>query len=116
MEVSKRFLHDRVALALMTVISILVVVGVSIILLRFDPARSTTTIVAYRQNNFSYSPGRPIDIYAIAIFMLLISVTSVILSARIYPIRRSISIFILGTTVFLLILAAIVANSIILKQ
>lgn len=116
MELSKKFLHDRAVLGLLTLISILVVIGVSIVLLRFDAARSTTTIVAYRQNDFSYVPGKPIDIYSLAVFMVMISLAAAIISSRIYAIRRSAAIFLLGSTVFLLVLAAIVANSIILKQ
>ena len=116
MEISKKFLHDRIVLSLVTIISILVVIGVSIVFLRFDAARSSTTIVAYRQNNFSYVPGKPTDVYSLAIFMIFIATAAVLLSARIYPIRRSLALFVLGSTVFLLVLSAIVANSIILKQ
>ena len=116
MELSKKFLHDRLVLGMVTLISVLVVIGVSIVFLRFDAARSTTTIIAYRQNNFSYVPGKPIDIYSLAIFMILIAAAAVLLSARIYPIRRSLALFLLGSTIFLLILSAVVANAIILKQ
>ena len=65
MEVPKKFLHDRLVLLLITLISILVVIGVSIVLLRFDVSRNPTTIVAYRPNvtGTQYLSGKPIDIY-----------------------------------------------------
>lgn len=116
MEQTKKYLHDRLVLSLITLIAILVVIGVSVVLLRFDAVRSSTTIVAYRQNSFSYVSGKPIDIYSLAAFMVVISVGSVATSARVYPVRRSVALFLLASTIFLLILSAIVSNSIILKQ
>jgi len=43
---------------------------------------------------------KPIDTYSLAAYMLLIAAAAIVLAARIYPIRRSISIFLLGSTVF----------------
>ena len=116
MESTRKFLHDRVVLGLVTLMAILLVIGVSIVLLRYDAANSSVSIVGYRQNSISIVSGKPIDIYSLAIFMLLISAGGVVLANRVYPIRRSVAIFLLGSTVFLLILSAIVANSLILKQ
>ena len=118
MEISKKFLHDRLVLLLITAVSILLVIGVSIVLLRFDLSKNPTTIVAYRPNisGASYQSGKPIDIYSLAIFMVLISAGGVILGARTYALRRSIAIFLLGSTILLLILATRVAWSIISLQ
>jgi hypothetical protein len=49
-EIPKKFLHDRIVLLLITLMAVLVVVGVSVVLLRFDVSRNPTTIVAYRPN------------------------------------------------------------------
>ncbi len=118
MEQSKKFLHDRLVLLLITVVAILLVMGVSVVLLRFDVSKNPTTIVAYRPNisGASYLSGKPIDIYSLVVYMLLISVTGVILGARTYVVRRSISIFMLSSTIFLLILATRVAWSILSLQ
>jgi NADH:ubiquinone oxidoreductase subunit 6 (subunit J) len=118
MEAPKRFLHDRVVLLMVTVIAILVVIGVSIVLLRFDPSKNPTTTVAYRQNvaGINYQSGKPIDIYSLALFMLLISAGSVYLSSRIYAIRRMAAVFLLASTIFLLILASRVSWSLISLQ
>ena len=116
MEQSQKYWHDRIVLGLITLIAFLVVIGVSVVLLRFDAAKSSTTIVAYRQNSFSYVSGKPIDIYSLAAFMVLISVGAVATSARVYPVRRPVALFLLASTVFLLVLSTIVSNSIILKQ
>ena len=118
MDIPKKFLHDRVVLLLMTIIAVLVVVGVSIVLLRFDVSRNPTTVVAYRPNvsGTQYLSGKPIDIYSLAIFMILNSVIAIVISARVYEVKKPAAMFMLGSTVFLLILSTIVANSLISIQ
>lgn len=118
MESPKKFLHDRLVLLFITTIAVLVVVGVSLVLLRFDVSRNPTTIVAYRPNvsGTQYISGKPIDIYSLAIFMVAISAAAIIISARVYEVKRHAALFMLGSTVFLLILSIIVANSLISIQ
>jgi hypothetical protein len=98
--------------------AILVVIGVSVVLLRFDVSRNPTTIVAYRPNvsGTQYISGKPIDIYSLAVFMIFTSAAAVIISSRIYIANRYATLFILGSTILLLILATIVANSLISIQ
>jgi hypothetical protein len=117
-EIPKKFLHDRLVLLLVTAMAILVVMGVSLVLLRFDVSRNPTTIVAYRPNvsGTQYISGKPIDIYSLAIFMILTSAAAVIISSRVYRAKRYAALFLLSATIFLLILSAIVANSLISIQ
>lgn len=118
MEIPKKYLHDRLVLGLLTLVSLLLVIGVSVVLLRFDISKNPTTIVAYRPNisGVSYQSGKPIDIYSLALFMAAMAVGSVILSAHVYSVRRYVAIFILASCAFLLFLATIVANSLISLQ
>src|SRR5438270_12851423 len=113
MEIPKKFLHDRLVLLLITLMAILVVIGVSVVLLRFDSSRNPTTIVAYRPNvtGTQYLSGKPIDIYSLAVFMIMTSGAAIIISSRIYSSKRPAALFLLGSTIFLLILSTIVANS-----
>jgi hypothetical protein len=117
-ESPKKFTHDRLVLLLITIISVLVVIGVSIVLLRFDVSRNPTTIVSYRPNitGTQYISGKPIDIYSLALFMILTSVGAVFISSKIYEFKRPAAMFLLASTVFLLIVSAIVANSLISIQ
>jgi hypothetical protein len=117
-EIPKKFLHDRMVLLLITVLSILVVIGVSVVLLRFDLSRNPTTIVSYRPNvsGNQYISGKPIDIYSMAIFMIVTSAAAIVISARVYIAKRPAAIFLLSSTIFLLILSTIVANSLISIQ
>ncbi len=118
MDIPKKFLHDRLVLLLITVIAGLVVIGVSIVLLRFDVSRNPTTVVAYRPNvsGTQYLSGKPIDIYSLAIFMIFTSVAAIIISSRIYVVKKPAALFLLSSTVFLVILSMIVANSLISIQ
>ena len=118
MENSNKYLHDRLVLLFITIISVLVVVGVSLVLLRFDVSRNPTTIVAYRPNvsGTQYISGKPIDIYSLALFMILISAAAIVISSRVYEVKHKAAYFLLGSTVFLLLLSTIVANSLISIQ
>jgi hypothetical protein len=118
MELPKKYLNDRVILLLLTLLAILVVIGVSLVVMRFDPSRNPTTTIAYRPSitGTQYQSGRPLDIYLLAVFMILTSAVALILSIRTYHIRRFVSVFILASTVFLLILAIRVSNSLISLQ
>lgn len=118
MEVPRKFLHDRLVLLLITVMAILVVLGVSIVLLRFDVARNPTTIVAYRPNvsGTQYLSGKPIDIYSLAVFMIFTPAAAILISSRIYRAKRYAALFMLSSTIFLLIISTIVANSLISIQ
>lgn len=118
MESSKKFFHDRVVLLLTAAIAVVLVVGVSMILFRFDVSKNPTTIVAWRPNisGASYQSGKPIDIYAMAVFMGVAALAALILGIRTYHIKRYISLFVLGSSLFLLILATIVSNALISLQ
>lgn len=118
MELSKKFLHDRLILLLITLVTILLVIGVSLVLLRFDLSKNPTTIVSYRPNisGASYQSGKPIDIYSLAAFMLLSAAASIVLSVRVYAARRAVAVFILASCVLLLLMATIVANALISLQ
>ncbi|OGL34749.1 hypothetical protein A3F65_00025 [Candidatus Saccharibacteria bacterium RIFCSPHIGHO2_12_FULL_47_16b] len=118
MEPTRRFFHDRLVLLLTAVIAVMLVVGVSLILFRFDVSKNPTTIVAWRPNvsGASYQSGKPIDIYAMAVFMALTALAAIVLGARTYQIKHYIAIFVLGSSLLLLVLTTIVANALISLQ
>jgi hypothetical protein len=118
MEIPKKFLQDKTVLLLVTLIALLLVIGVSVVFLRFDVSKNPTTVVAYRPNisGASYQSGRPIDIYSMAIYIIFTAFAGVFLSTRIYKVRHSLAIFMLSSTALLLFLATIVSNSLISLQ
>ncbi len=115
MQIPKKFFRDRLVLLLLTVLAALMAAGVSLVLLKFDISKNPITIVAFRPNIIgnNYVSGRPIDIYSLALFMVLTSVGAALLSAHVYEVRRYLSVFILASSVLLLVLSVIVANSLI---
>jgi hypothetical protein len=98
--------------------SVLAVIGISIVMIRFDASRNPTTTVAYRPNitGSQYQSGKPIDIYILALFMLVTAIVAVIISNRVYYLRRSLALFMLGSANFLLIISIVVANALISLQ
>jgi hypothetical protein len=118
MQPSKRYLHDRVILIFLTIIAILVVIGVSSVLLRFDASQNSTTIAGYRPNlsSSTYVSGNALDIYELPLFMILISAIGIILSVRLFRIARDASLFMLASTTFLLVISIITANALIALQ
>lgn len=118
MEISKKFLHDRLVLLLITALATLTAIGVSTVLIRFDVSKNPTTTAAYRQNlvGIYYQSGKPIDIYALAIFMIFSAAAAVVLAYRTYNLRKQISVMLLAMSNFLVILAIIIANALISIQ
>lgn len=118
MDTSRKFLHDRLVLVLVTLVAGLSAIGVSSVLVRFDVSKNPTTTAAYRQNlvGIYYQSGKPIDIYSLAIFMIITALAGIVLGYRVYGLRRHISIFLLAAANFLLLLAIIVANALISIQ
>jgi hypothetical protein len=114
----KKFLHDRTVLLLITLIALVLVIGVAVVLLRFDASKNPTTTVAYRPSiaGSQYQSGKPIDIYSMAVYMVITAIGGVFLSARIYAIRHALSIFMLSSTALLLIFAIRVSWSLINLQ
>lgn len=115
MEKKRGFLHDRLVLALVTLVALFLTIGVLSILIRFDISKNPTTIISH-SNVYGDKAGKPIDIYSLAFFMVIIAAAGVIIGQKIYGLRRSMSIFLLSSTNFLLLLAIRVSWSIINKQ
>jgi len=118
MEDTKNFLRDRLVLLLVTVTAVLLAIGVLSVLIRFDVTKNPTIVVAYRPNvsGSAYESGKSIDIYSLAIFMILTAATGVGLSAKVYRLRRSMAVLVLAATGFLLLLSVIVANALVSLQ
>ena len=118
MEKNRHFLHDRLVLLLVTISAILLAIGVLSVLVRYDISKNPTTIVAYRPNisGSSYVSGKPIDIYSLAFFMVIVAAAGSLLAYKTHGLRRSIAVFILSSTNFLLLLSIIVANALISLQ
>lgn len=118
MELPKKYLHDRLVLLLITVNAFLMVVTTILILLRLGGSQTAGYFVQYRENLGlnAYKVGGASGLVAFIVFALFILVFHTLISVRIYPQRRDVSIVVLAMATLLLSLALIVSNALLVLR
>lgn len=118
MAVQKRFFHDKLVLLLLSVNSFLVALIALLVLLRIDGGKTTGYIVQYRSNLGlgAFKTGNSAELIAFVAFALLIYILHTALSRRIYSLRRHLSVGILALCSFLLVMAIIVSNALLVLR
>lgn len=118
MTISKKYIHDRVVLLLLTVSVFLSVLGSILILLKLDTDRNQGYITQYRANLgvSAFKVGHMSDLMAFMVFFALVLVINTVLSIRVYNIHRQFSVAILGLGLLLIILAIIVSNTLLVLR
>jgi hypothetical protein len=114
MHIPKKYLHDKFVLLLVSVNVFLALLVIAIVLLRAGLGQGVDGyIVEYRANLglSAFQKGSIFSIISFTLFALLVLVLNVVLSVRIYPLRRALSLTILVAGVLVLLLAVIVSNS-----
>lgn len=113
MPLSRKLLHDKLVLTLLSMHIFLAVVGVVFVLLRFGAEGGGDYIVQYRANLgiSAFKTGDVGGIISFALFAAVITAINIVLSIRVYHIRRQLAISILGFGCLLLILTLIVSNA-----
>jgi len=115
MQLPKKYMHDKPVLALVSVNVFLTLVCIVFILLRFGASSGANGyFIQYRQNHFGVSgfkTGGLSNILSFAIFAIVTLIINVLLSIRMYPIRRELSLTILSLGVLLVGLAIIISNA-----
>lgn len=112
---SKKYFQDRPILFL----NLLVVLGAltNILNTLFIDTSQTVTTLRYRvATNEALDRGSPVELYSFALFAIIIAMTAILLSARVYWMRRAISIVILSLAIVALIFNFIVTIMIFTKQ
>ena len=102
MKLSKIYYHDKSVLALLGVNAALFLLAVSNVLLNVDTELSDTSIVTYRSNRGIQVSGPTSELFQFAIFALIVTIFSVILSIKLYPHRRNLAVSILGLNIITL--------------
>lgn len=118
MELPKKYFHDKPVLALVSAnlfLSILVTVSV---LLRLSSNSGEGFIVQYRENLGlnAFAAGSTLDMLAFIFFAITILVVTVVLSLRVYDLKRQLSLVVLGLGILLLVLTLIVSNALLVLQ
>lgn len=113
MHVPKKYLHDRLVLLLITVNIFAVILMSALILLRLDSGDSNSFIVEYRSNLglSGYEAGGPADFIAFIVFGVIILVSHIVLSMRMYEVRRQYSVGILAMGTILVTFSLVVSNA-----
>jgi hypothetical protein len=115
MHISKNYLHDRLVLLLASINAFLALFCIGLILLRGGVGQSADGyIVQYRASLgdlSAFQKGDALPIISFMLFVLMVLGINLVLSAQTYPLRRALSLTILGLGVLLMLLAVIVSNA-----
>lgn len=114
MPISKKYLHDKLILLLVSSNVFLAFVCAVLVFLRLNVGQSADGyIVEYRSNLgiSAFKAGNVTGILSFVAFAILIVVFGIVLSIRMYHVRKQLSVAILLAGVLLLVLAIIVSNA-----
>lgn len=113
MNIPKRYFHDRIVVLLLSINTFLTLLATALVAFRLDGGGSDVYIVQYRQNLglSAFKRGGPEPLLAFVIFAYLILVIHIVLSMRVYPVRRQFAVIILAMGTLLLALACIVSDA-----
>lgn len=117
MTIPKHYLHDRLALLIVSINVFLTVLLTILTLLRLDTSHSSY-IVQYRSNAAidAFKSGSSIELFSFIIFGVLVLVFHTLISFRTYLIHRQLALAVLGLGTFLLVLAIIVSNALLVLR
>ena len=113
MPTTKKYIHDRIVLLLLSVNAFLVVLNTFGVLLRLDGTRAGGYIVSIRANLgiANYKSGQAIDLIAFVVFAVLVMAINTALSWKMFDHHRSYSLVVLGLGTLLLTLSLIISNA-----
>jgi hypothetical protein len=111
MNITKLYYHDKYILSVLAANAGLFLLTISNVLLNVDTQATDTSIVSYRSSRGIQLSGPTSELYQFAIFALIMTTFSVILSIKLYSHRRHLAISILGLNIITLILCLVVFNA-----
>lgn len=119
MPISKKYLHDKFILSLVSVTIFMALLCIILVLLRFGAGGTANGYIVQFRANLGLSAFKTGDLGSILSFTLfapLIAVMSILLSINVYHIRRQLSITVLSLGILLLLLAGIVSNALLVLR
>lgn len=112
MKVPKNYFRDRNVLALVGANFALCILAILDVVLNVDSDKSDTSIIAYRDTTkIGQIQGPTGELYQFALFALIVTVATTLLSIKLYTHRRHLSVGILGLCVLLLVMTIIIFNA-----
>ena len=112
MPISKKYFHDKLILLLVSSIIFLAFLCSVLIFLRLGGG-GEGYIVQYRSNLgiSAFKTGSIVGILSFVAYAIVVAVVTILLSIRMYRIRRVLAVAVLGFGMLLLTLAIIVSNA-----
>lgn len=115
MHIPKKYLHDKFALLLASINAFLAFLSIILILLRGGIVGhgSDGYIVQFRENLglSAFEKGSVTPIISFMLFALLVAAINIILSIKVYPLRRALSLALLALGALVMLLTVIVSNA-----
>lgn len=113
MHPSKRYIHDRLVLLLISASIFFVILTALSVVWQLGSVRSEGYIIQYRPSLglSAFKKGDNLEIIAFPIFAALVFLFHLILSIKTYHIRRHFSVAVLGMGLLLIVLALIISYS-----
>ena len=113
MDIPKKYFHDKIILLLISINAFLALLTTAFVLWRFDANRTEGYFVQYRSNLGlnAYKVGGFDAFIAFVIFAVFVFVFHLIVSMRIFPVRKQMAIAVLGFGTILLSLTIVVSNA-----
>jgi hypothetical protein len=114
MPISKKYLHDKLILLLLSANIFLALLCTVLIFLRLNIGQGAEGyIIEYRSNLgiSAFRVGGVFGLIGFAAFAIMLAIFNVVLSVRTYRVRRELALSVLAAGVLLLLLATIVSNA-----
>jgi hypothetical protein len=114
MHIPKKYIHDKIVLLLLSISAFLAFLCVALVLLRAGLGQGVDGyIVQYRANLglSAFQKGSIVPIISFIFFALATLVINVLISIRVYPLRRTLSLTVLVLGILILLLSIIVSNA-----
>lgn len=111
-KIPKHYFHDRSVLALVGANLALFLLATINILFGVQSEKNPTRIIAYRDTTkIGQINGPTSDLYQFALFSLIVTAASIVLSIKLYSHRRHLSVGLLGLNCLLLIMTIIIFSA-----
>ncbi len=118
MHVPKKYFHDRIILLLMSATVFLALLDMVLVLLGMSSG-NRLNLIQYRPNlglsAYSYETSS-VGYVGFILFGFMIAVVHILLSIKVYLIRRNYSVVVLGMGILLLVLSIIVSNALLVRR
>jgi hypothetical protein len=112
---TKKYFQDRPVLFLNLIVVLGALINVISVVLRIDTSQ-TVAITRYQASLGLFERGSTTELYSFAIAAVVIAVAAILLSARLYWLRRSLSLVVLLLAIITLLFNLIVSGAILNLQ